>query len=90
LAPVTIPDLPRSARSAITGREITPTAPSDPAEAPSASTISSAAAGRTEIAPVASMSFCSSRAWSPRSSASASFPSSTYTSVLICRSAGAS
>ena len=36
------------------------------------------------------MSFCSSRAWSPRSRTSVSCPSSTYTSVLICRSAGAS
>ena len=29
-APVTIPDLPRRARSAITGKEVTPTAPSEP------------------------------------------------------------
>ena len=71
----------------MTGRSVTPTAPRLPGAAPSAATISSGWAGRMAVAPVASMSFWSASGWSPRSSTSVSFPSMTWISVLICRSA---
>jgi len=77
LAPVTMSRRPRSASSAITGRLLTPTAPRLPGSAPSASLISSGWAGRMVAAPVASASFCSLSAWSPRISTRVSLPSST-------------